>query len=125
MADPTAAFFAELGSRGHEPMLEKVTGRVRFDLTQSGRTDHWLVAITKGDIAVSEKNVDADCVVRASREVFDSIARGEANTMAAYLRGTMSVEGDPGLAVLFQRLFPGPSGSQDQQRSAAGQRRQP
>ena len=36
-ADPTGAFFDALAARGHEPLLHKVTGRVRFDLVSGGR----------------------------------------------------------------------------------------
>jgi hypothetical protein len=32
MTDSTAEFFQELGRRGYEPLLEKGTGTIRFDL---------------------------------------------------------------------------------------------
>jgi len=53
-ADGIVRFFEKLGRRGHEPLLAKVTGRVRFDLVEGGRTDRWLVAVDKGDTAVSQ-----------------------------------------------------------------------
>ena len=106
MADETATFFEELGRRGHEPLLAKATGTVRFDLVDKGRTGRWKVAIKKGDLSVSRTNGQADCVVRADKSVFDGLVRGEVNAMAAVLRGTIGVEGDPELIVLFQRLFP-------------------
>jgi putative sterol carrier protein len=106
--DPTTAFFDELASRGHEPLLEKATGTLRIDLTDGRRSARWLVAITKGDVAVSRQNRRADCVARADRTVFEGIVKGEVNAMAAALRGAISVEGDPQLLVQFQRLFPGP-----------------
>lgn len=108
MASATTEFFEGLSRRGHEPMLQKTTGSVRFDLTNGKRTERWLVAIDKGDIKVSHANRAADCVVRARRDVFDSIATGEVNAMAAILRGAISLEGETLLAVLFQRLFPAP-----------------
>jgi putative sterol carrier protein len=111
MTDSTAEFFGELGSRGHEPLLEKATGTVRFDVRQGKKTDRWLVAIAKGDLSVSHRNVAADCVVSADKTLFDGVTSGKANAMAALLRGAMTVEGDVQLLVLFQRLFPGAKGS--------------
>lgn len=108
MTSATTEFFDALKERGHEPMLEKATGTVRFDLTTGKRTERWFVSIDKGDIAVSHKNAAADCVVRGRRDVFDRIATGEVNAMAAILRGALSLEGDSPVAVLFQRLFPAP-----------------
>ena len=67
---------------------------MRFDLEDGKETERWLVAVVKGDVAVSRKNAAADCVVRADKALFDGIASGEANAMAALLRGAMSVEGD-------------------------------
>jgi putative sterol carrier protein len=110
MADPTADFFQEIDRHGHEPLLEKASGTLRFDLDRSSGTDHWLVAIDKGDVAVSRRNVRADCVVRLERTVFDGMAQGRVNAMAATLRGDLGAEGDLGLLVLFQRLFPPPPG---------------
>lgn len=108
MTNATTRFFEGLEARGHEPRLEKVKATLRFDLTNGKRTARWLVAIDKGDIAVSHKNAKADCVVRTDSAVFDGIASGEINPVTAVLRGTMGVEGNPELLVLFRRLFPPP-----------------
>jgi putative sterol carrier protein len=108
MTDSTAEFFEGLNRRRHEPLLEKATGIIRFDLVDGKRTDRWFVALDKGDVSVSRKNRAADCVVRADRRLFEAMARGEANAMAAYLRGELTLEGDPELLLLFQRVLPGP-----------------
>jgi len=122
VADATAEFFAELAGRGHEPLLEKVTGTFRFDVTGE-RAEHWLVAVKKGDVTVSRGNVKADAVVRADRKVFDAIASGEMNALAATLRGAAVIQGDLGLIAGFQRLFPGPPGAKSSARTARSVKR--
>ena len=76
----------------------------------------------KGDLAVSRQNLRADCVVSADKALFDEIASGETNVMAALLRGALRVEGDIQLLALFQRLFPGPSRSRKRRPTAASAR---
>jgi putative sterol carrier protein len=107
-ANASAELFEGLAARGHEPALEKVSGTIRFDLADGARATRWLVAIEKGDVQVSHRNIKADCVVRADRTLFDAIASGKVNALTAFLRGTIDVEGDRGLLLAFQRLFPGP-----------------
>src|SRR5678810_407384 len=67
MSDDVVEFFEELGRRGHEPLLAKVTGRVRFDLVDGGRTDRWLVAVDRGDTVVSHQDGRAECTIRVGR----------------------------------------------------------
>jgi putative sterol carrier protein len=124
MTDATADFFGALVERQHEPLLEKATGTVRFDLKDGRKTDRWLVSVVKGDLTVSRQNLRADCVVTADKSLFDGIASGKTNAMAALLRGAMGVEGDVQLLVLFQRLLPGLSRSRRPRPKAASARRQ-
>jgi putative sterol carrier protein len=114
LMEATTAFFHELGTRGHEPLLEKATGTIRFELTNGRRKARWLVTVAKGDVTVSHRNARADCVIRVDHGLFDQIVTGEENAMAAMLRGAVSVEGRPELLVLFQRLFPAPPRSRKQ-----------
>jgi putative sterol carrier protein len=107
--DATTEFFEELGTRGHEPLLEKATGTIRFELTNGKRKERWLVAVKKGDVTVSHGNARADCITRTDQALFEQIVNGEENTMAAVLRGAIVVKGRPELLVYFQRLFPGPT----------------
>jgi putative sterol carrier protein len=104
---PTSWFFHAIAARGSEPALAAVSGTLRFDLADgNARTERWSVAMRKGQIDVSRRNTKADCVVRLPGGLFDEIVSGRANMMAALLRGAVDVEGDIGLLVLFQRLFP-------------------
>ena len=62
--------------------------------------------IDRGDLAVSHRNAKADCVIRAEKALFDRIATGEENAVAAVLRGAIDIEGNRQLLVIFQRVFP-------------------
>jgi len=122
-ADATTEFFGELGKREHEPSLERVTATFRFDLVDGAKTNRWFLAVTKGDLAVSRQNRKTDCVLRADKGLFDRLASGEQNAMAAALRGELVLEGDMTQLVQAQRLFPGPAPSGKSRRAAASGRR--
>jgi hypothetical protein len=107
----TSEFFGELGRRGSDPLLGNATGSVRFDLARGEEIDHWLVVLNAGNVTASREDVGADCVVQADTALFDRIARGEVNPMAALLRGELTAEGDLELLMRLQRLLPGPPGS--------------
>ena len=49
--------------------------------------------------------IDPTCVVRADKGVFDRVASGRLNAVAAVLRGDVVVEGDWRMLVRMQRLF--------------------
>ena len=119
MSDSTAALFEALGERGHVPLLEKVSGSVRFEIVNRKRVERWLLTVDKGDVAVSRKNVRADCTLRADKAVFDQLASGKMNAMAATLRGDIAIEGDSALLVPFQRLLPGPPRRHRRRRATA------
>jgi len=108
VSDSTPAFFEALGKRGHVPLLEKITGTVRFEIVDGKRVERWLLTVDKGDVAVSRKNVRADCTLRADKAVFEQLGSGKMNAMAATLRGDIAIDGDSSLLVPFQRLLPGP-----------------
>jgi hypothetical protein len=123
MKDATTEFMNELGRRGHDPLLRKVNETVRFDVV-NGKTDRWLVRIDNGDVTVSHKGGAADTVIRADRELFGRMARGEANPVASVLRGDVAWEGAWKNLVAVQRLFPGPPAASHGQPSApAGRKR--
>ena len=107
MTQPIAEFFGALAER-RQPLLATTTGTLRFDLEHGEGTDHWLVAVDRGELRVSGRNAKADCVVKTDRELFGRIMVGRVNPMTAMLRGVVGAQGDLTLLVRFQRLFPGP-----------------
>ena len=117
MPDSAVEFFEELGRRGHEPLLGKVTGRVRFELEDGDRDDTWLVDIRRGDVTVSHGAGDAECTIRGERALVDDVATGRANAMSAVLRGGLQCTGDVELLLAVQRIFPGPP--RERQRDAS------
>ena len=106
MVDRTAEFFEQVHRRGHEPLLARTSGRIRFEVASDGHAQHWLVTVRRGALSVSQANEAADCVVRADRECFDDVVTGRQNAFSAVLRGTLVLEGDMGLLAQFQHLFP-------------------
>jgi putative sterol carrier protein len=108
MTEPTRAFFTRLSAE-HQPLLESMSGSVRFDIADGERTEHWLLQIRRGDVTVSHKDSEADCVMIADIDTFDAILTGRMNAMAAVLRGALQIEGRAILLAALQRLFPGSS----------------
>jgi putative sterol carrier protein len=108
VADATAVFFDELARRGHEPLLGDAVGSILFELVSDGQVETWRVGLDNGDVSVARAADDAGCVVRGAKELFDGIATGEVNAMAALLRGALTFQGDPELLVRLQRVFPSP-----------------
>jgi putative sterol carrier protein len=106
--DATSEFFRALKTRGHDPLLGRASGTLRFDLAHDDRVEHWHVTVHGGDVTVSRKNVKADAVVKADKQLFDQIVSGRENAMAAVLRGAIEPQGDVALTLRFARLFPGP-----------------
>lgn len=119
MTDATGEFLDRLGREGRVALLDKAVGTLRLDLAHGEATEHWVIAMKKGDVAVSRKKVAADCVVHADRALFDHIVAGKANAFAALLRGLMVVEGNPELFIVLQRLFPGPQDSREPTETAS------
>jgi putative sterol carrier protein len=107
MKPSTEAFFDELGRRGHEPLLERVSATVRFDIGDEASVDHRYLRIDRGDLSVSGDDEPAACTVIIGDELLDDMIAGRTGAMAAFLRGALLVEGDPEVLVLVQRLFPG------------------
>lgn len=106
--DRIQAFFDDLASKGHEPLLHRATGTVRIDLRTDGAVEHWTLTFTKGDVSVSRRNARADATVAMERKLFEGMVKGTVNLNAALLRGVIAVGGDLGLLFALDRLLPGP-----------------
>jgi len=107
-ADSVTQYFEALAERGHEPLLRSASGTIRFDVRSGGRVAQWYVTIKKGDLSVAREGDAADTVVRVDAAEFESLTKGRVNAQTAVLRGELAVEGDLGLVMSFQRLFPSP-----------------
>jgi putative sterol carrier protein len=108
MSDAAETFFGELQRRGHEPLIGKVTGTVRFDLHDGRRTERWRLTIERGDVTVTRGSSTAACTISADKRLFARLCSGEVNAMAAALRGALVCTGDVDLLLAIQRLFPSP-----------------
>ncbi len=122
MADPVGEFFRRLAERGHEPLLQNVSGTLRLELVDGERVEDWHLTIENGDVAVSRHDAEADAVVRTSKALFEGMTAGRVNAMAAALRGALVPRGNLALVVSFQRLFPGPAASRAKAGPGSGER---
>jgi hypothetical protein len=121
--EPIEEFFERLTRGGPDRLLRRADGSLRIDLTSGTTTERWFITMHAGDVSVSHRNAKADSVIRTSKDQFEGMITGRVNAMSAALRGVVSLEGDPGLLVLFQRAFPGPSSTARGQGAAATGRR--
>ena len=108
MADAAGDFFDTLGRRSPHPALRRASGTVAIEVVNGRARRRWLVTIDKGDVKVARTGGPADVTVRADEAVFRALASGRTSPLAAVLRGSLMVAGDPRLLVLFSRLLPGP-----------------
>jgi alkyl sulfatase BDS1-like metallo-beta-lactamase superfamily hydrolase len=110
-ADPISQFFADLAAPGHLATFDRDSATLRFDVHDGGQVQHWYVAVTNGDVAVSRQNKAADAVIHVERPTFEAIVTGRMNAQAALLRGVLTCEGNMAALMMFQRCLPGPPGS--------------
>ena len=103
MSDMTQAFFDRLAERGYEPLLHSVSGTFRWDIEDVGS---WFVVVENGSLTVSRDTSAADFVASCSKEDFERMVVGKQNPTTLFMQGKMKFSGNPGLAQMFQRLFP-------------------
>jgi putative sterol carrier protein len=123
VTDGADELFERLGAAEALPILKRANGTMLFELKDGKRSERWRIIVDKGEVAVARGGGTADCVLRADRKLFARIAAGQVNAFAAVLRGAVTIEGDPRLLVLFQRLLPGPPPRRQARRAAESRRR--
>ena len=123
MTDAADELFERLGSAKALPILKRANGTMLFELKDGKRSERWRIIVDRGEVAVARGGGEADCVLRTDRKLFARMAAGEVNAFAAVLRGAVTIEGDPRLLVLFQRLLPGPPKRRRARRAAESRRR--
>ena len=101
----TTEFFEQLGRRGHEDLLQRVTASIRFEIAEDGHTVARVVTIDHGDLRLSADDIPADATISCTGTELGDLVTGRTSAMASLLRGTLAVQGDPELVVLAQRLF--------------------
>ena len=106
MTDATAKFFDALVERGHEPRCSRRRRARCGSTSKTGRDGPLARRRCQGPRGL-RRHLRADCVGPADKSLFENIAGGKTNGVAALLRGAMSIEGDVRLIVLFSGSFPG------------------
>lgn len=121
----TLEFFDELSRRGHQPMLQRVQATIRFEVSvdsadapgagagdgDRARILRRQVTVDHGDLSISADDATApdattaDVTITCTASELDDLVSGRTSAMASLLRGALTVEGDPELVVLAQRLF--------------------
>lgn len=124
MSEEIRKFFDALERHGHERLLRKTNGTIRFDLQRDHEVDHWFVEIRGGAVRVSQQHRDADTVIRSDTAFFDRMARGEAKPLPAWLRNELTTEGSFRFLVLLERLFAPPPGARHPRTAARDHRGQ-
>jgi putative sterol carrier protein len=102
VAQSAREFFESLESRVDSGKTAGMNNSYLFDIEGAGM---WKVDVSDGKVSVSEGEGDADVIIRASEETFESVASGEQNPTTAYMTGKLKVEGDMGAALKLQKLF--------------------
>jgi hypothetical protein len=107
--DLVESFFEELGRRGHDPLLDRVSSTGLFEVHDGERTDAWLVKVQGGYIAVSQGAGDADWVIHVDRKVLNQVITGEEGSLPAFIRGTLAlkIKDQSARFFLLTRLFAG------------------
>jgi putative sterol carrier protein len=111
MSENTEGYFQSLAATGYQPLLHRVSGSIRFDLSDSaGGHKVWRVGIDHGNLDVRKESEgggdDADCVISGPEDELQRILSGQDSFAAAFVRGAITVQGDHTLAQNLRRFSP-------------------
>ncbi|MFI9641710.1 SCP2 sterol-binding domain-containing protein [Micromonospora sp. NPDC051925] len=121
MHEATEQFFTALPERAPAIPHVPVTGTLRIDLTNSDRTDHWLVHLGPGRVTVQRDRGPADAIWTSSADLFERMIRGQAHSLSAVLRNEATFSGNVALLLFFRTLLPHPPGVRDPRETAREQ----
>ena len=94
-------FFTQLEERIDPDRTRGMSATYRFEIENAGT---WRLEVADGRVSVTESDAAADCVLRASEEIFLRIVRGEQSPTTAFMTGKVRIEGDVGLALKLREL---------------------
>ncbi|MEV4197194.1 SCP2 sterol-binding domain-containing protein [Micromonospora globbae] len=121
MSQAIERFFESLPARAPEVLRGLVSGTLQIDLTTGGLTEHWLVRMRPGAVAVGRERGPADAIWYSSAELFERLVTGQAQGVAAVLRNESTFSGNVVLFLAFRRFFPNPPGTRDPREAARRQ----
>ena len=99
---PTLAdVLAELPRRALPDRLAALSGTVRYETPYDARA----LRFAGGVVSDHPAGAEADVVVRGRPEVLAGVVAGERNAGLDFLRGTLDIEGDTGVALAMGGLF--------------------
>ncbi|MFQ5425942.1 MAG: SCP2 sterol-binding domain-containing protein [Gaiellales bacterium] len=102
MSDRINEFFATVEQRASPEQLDGVEASYRFDVTDVGS---WHIDVRDRKMTVTQGEHPADCVISASEDTFEKIARGDQNPATALMLGKIKVDGDLSLALKLKDLI--------------------
>ncbi len=106
-------FFEQLQGR-RKALCDRVHVTIRIDLdVGNGYTQHWYIEIDNDLVRTTREDRDADCVIRGTREVMDSVTSGNTGFVAALLRNELAIRGDAYLFSVFRKLLPSVPNARD------------
>ena len=111
MSDDMRYLLEAVEARSLAHPLVGLSGVIRLDVRDGDSTEHYFLTVSKGTVTVGGADREPDCVLTGDAATFQAIMGGEANAMAAVLRGAVDVQGKVILMTAVQRLFPGSPGA--------------
>lgn len=102
MPESVQDFFTTLAARRYVPLLHSVSGTIQWDIEGEGQ---WNVIINKGAVTVNRDNLTPDSLLSCDKDTFLALVKDEKNPFIAFLQGKLTLQGNFGLANVFQRIF--------------------